>query len=98
MKKNLSSVRLLFTFLALFVVGALAANVALTQESAQSTTEIPLGGASSGGGLSTMSTADATATDQGGGPESLAFDGTYVWVTRQFRNALIRLRASDGSN
>src|ERR1043166_4429936 len=37
------------------------------------------------------------AAGSGGGAEALAFDGASLWVASQFKNALTRVRASDGA-
>ena len=72
-------------------------------------TEIPLGGTSSGGAPiqgTTASLGETTIGDTGGGtataastagPESVAFDGTYVWVATQFNNSITRVRVSDST-
>ena len=71
-------------------------------QTAQSTNEISLSGNStSSGGASLLGEAGVEATNDtapGGGPESLAFDGTYIWVTRQFKGTVVRLRAKDGAS
>jgi hypothetical protein len=96
MKKTDTRARLLFALFAFLIAAVLPAGGGLTQQSAQPTTEVSLG-RSSGAAGGTLTVSDTTSSrDQDGGPESLAFDGTYIWVTRQFRNAAVRLRASDG--
>jgi hypothetical protein len=31
------------------------------------------------------------------GPEAVTFDGTYIWIARQFSDSVTRVRASDGA-
>src|SRR5262247_2434243 len=39
----------------------------------------------------------ATGNGATAGPESLASDGTFIWVTRQFTNQLVKIRAATGA-
>src|SRR5688572_32615088 len=68
--------------------------------------EIPLSsGGGSGGGTQGFAGGSIQGVLGGGdvaaastaGPEAVAFDGTYVWVARQFNNAITRIRVTSSA-
>src|SRR5262245_53060735 len=98
MRRRLFAQQMVFVGLAVLGL-AIASPHAVVAQVSQSTNEIKLGETSSppGGAQPLLvETGGTTSPAPGGGPEALGFDGTYVWVTRQFKDTVVRLRASDG--
>src|SRR6185295_12132164 len=89
--------------LALLLAIAVMAPGVLKAQDAQPMNETPLGGAGGGSKTGGGAVTGIAPGDVGGepatgtaGPESAAFDGTYIWVASQFTDSVTRIRVSDG--
>src|SRR4026208_1675828 len=90
----------------LLAIAAMTPGVLKAQD-AQPMTEVPLGSGGSTGGKTAggnlaggVESIDGTAGDpttaSTTGPEAVCFDGTYVWIARQFSDSVTSVRAAGG--